>query len=152
MIYISHRGNLNGINKNIENLPEYLEKIIPLYPNIIFEIDMWLIDEKLWLGHDFNQYVINNDFLNKYKERIICHAKNIDCLEYLIQRGDIHCFFHNNDDVVLTSKNWLWTFPGKKLTSKSICVLPEWNDFKENTDNILGICSDYILDIYNKNR
>ena len=38
---------------------------------------------------------------------------------------NVECFFHDSDDCVLTSKNNIWTFPGKHLTEKSICVMPE---------------------------
>ena len=34
------------------------------------------------------------------------------------------------DDVTITSKGYLWTFPGKKIFKKSICVLPEKTNYK----------------------
>ena len=47
----------------------------------------------------------------------------------------IHCFSHDKDDVVLTSQNWLWVYPNKKLTENSICVLPELCDNPPNGNN-----------------
>ena len=57
----------------------------------------------------------------------------------------VHCFWHQSDDVTLTSKNYLWTYPGKQLTFKSIAVLPEQADYSEiDLRKCTGICSDYI--------
>ena len=56
---------------------------------------------------------------------------------------DIHCFWHQEDDVTLTSCGFMWTYPGQKLTNKSICVLPEKSN--DSFNDCLGICSDYII-------
>jgi len=58
-------------------------------------------------------------------------------------------FFHQNDNVTLTSKGYMWTYPTQKLTEKSICVMPELQtiDVKKSA----GICSDFILDFNKKN-
>ena len=60
----------------------------------------------------------------------------------MLQNKKIHCFFHQEDDVTLTSKGYLWTYTGKQLTENSIAVLP--ND--EITKKIAGVCSDFIGD------
>jgi hypothetical protein len=55
-------------------------------------------------------------------------------------------FWHQNDDITLTSNGYLWTYPGKKLTDKSIVVLPEFNFYnKKDLKKCYGICSDFIL-------
>ena len=41
MLLISHRGNINGINK-MENNPNYLDKAMSLGYNV--EIDVWKIE------------------------------------------------------------------------------------------------------------
>jgi len=138
MIIISHRGNLYGPDKENENKPEQIQKVLNL--GYYVEIDVWMADNKLYLGHDYPQYETNLSFL-KSNDRIICHAKNIDALEILIIE-DIHCFSHDQDDVVLTSKNWLWVYPNKKITKNSICVLPELCDNPIN--DCKGICTDYV--------
>ena len=53
-------------------------------------------------------------------------------------------FWHQKDDIALTSRGYFWTYPGKKLTKNSICVLPEWHNIKKF--NCAGICSDFIAD------
>ena len=75
------------------------------------------------------------------REGLWCHAKNIAALEELTSLG-AHVFWHQEDDVTLTSRGFLWTYPGKDLTSKSICVMPEKAKYK--TIECAGICTDYI--------
>lgn len=52
-------------------------------------------------------------------------------------------FWHQEDDVTITSIGYFWTYPGKQLTKNSIAVMPETKDFIE-INNAYGICSDYI--------
>ena len=66
---------------------------------------------------------------------------SIDALYKLRKLNSIH-FWHQNDDYTLTSNGYFWTFPGKKLNFRSICVLPELAKYKNI--NCSGICSDYI--------
>jgi hypothetical protein len=137
MIFIAHRGNFKGPKPELENKPDYV--LNALSNGYYVEVDVWMINNELFLGHDFPKYPINIDFLqNKY---LICHAKNAEALMFMIE-NEIHCFFHYKDEVVLTSKLWLWTYPGKQLTPYSIAVMPEtvpeWN-----ISECLGVCSDY---------
>ena len=138
MILISHRGNLNG-RSNRENEPDYIHEA--LVKDFDVEIDVWYVGGDFWLGHDKPQYLTEKNFLENPK--LWCHAKNINALNEMLKEG-IHCFWHQEDDVTLTSKGYMWTYPGKKLTDTSISVLPELND-EDLSKNILGICSDYIV-------
>tara|TARA_R110002020_G_scaffold174030_3_gene365035 strand:+ start:425 stop:871 length:447 start_codon:yes stop_codon:yes gene_type:complete len=142
MIYISHRGNLYGKIEESENNPIYIDKA--LEEGFDVEIDVWYKDDKLYLGHDSPIYEIKLKYLKNKK--LWCHAKNVEALNLMLD-NDIHCFWHQEDDVTLTSTGIIWTYPGKQLTSKSICVLPEKNN--EIPKKCLGICSDYI--VYYKN-
>ena len=136
MKFISHRGNLNGKNLKLENNPNYILKAAEL--NFDVEIDVWYIEDEFWLGHDIPQYKIEENFLEN--PRLWCHAKSIDTLYKMTSNSLIHCFWHQEDDVTLTSRGYLWTYPGKQLTKKSICVLPE----KRFEAEMAGVCSDYI--------
>ena len=145
MYFISHRGNLTGPEKKSENNPSYIE--YALDKGFHVEIDVWFKEKKFYLGHDDPIYEVNIDFLNK--KNIWAHAKNIDALNELVKLN-IHCFWHQSDDVVLTSKGYLWTFPGKFLTSNSIEVMPEANTkiIKNiKVSNCAGVCSDFIENI-----
>ena len=138
MILIAHRGNTHGPDLENENKPEYLKKAIDMGFHV--ETDVWYIDGEFYLGHDVPQYPIDLPFLNHRK--IICHCKNIEAFDQILSTS-IHCFFHDEDDCTLTSKGWIWTYPGKQLTSKSICVMPERVVVPENIDECKGICTDY---------
>ncbi len=145
-MYIAHRGNLNGPNKEYENKPDYLLEAIN--KGFYVETDLWYIDEKLLLGHDYPQYEIQVDFLLSIKNKLFCHCKNIDALYFLINNySEIECFFHDNDKCVLTSKNRLWTYPGEKLTTLSICVMPE--TVNQIPNNCYGICTDFPIKYIN---
>ncbi|MFX0072073.1 MAG: hypothetical protein ACFFAO_13375 [Candidatus Hermodarchaeota archaeon] len=139
MIFISHRGNLNGVNLSKENHPDYILKA--LEKNFDVEVDVWFSKGKeiLFLGHDKPQYKTDIDFLKN--DKLWCHAKNVDALNLMLKEK-IHCFWHQEDDVTLTSKGYIWTYPNKPLTNKSICVLPETDN--QNFEGCAGVCSDYI--------
>ena len=142
MILISHRGNINGKNSEKENHPDYILKALKMNYNV--EVDVWYKNNELYLGHDNPQYKIHNDFLKN--EKIWCHAPNIAALNYL-DKIDCHYFWHQEDDVTITNRGYFWTYPGKNLTEKSICVLPEISNYEKIL--CAGICSDFIEN-YNK--
>jgi hypothetical protein len=144
MRYIAHRGLLNGPDKNLENSPDQIEKV--LKHGYDCEVDVWAIYDKWFLGHDEPQYEVPVSFLGK--QGLWIHCKNLDAL-YKLNDLPIHYeyFWHQNDDFTLTSGNFIWTYPGKHLTRKSIAVLPEINqeywDYVKSL-NIFGVCTDYV--------
>jgi len=139
MILISHRGNINGRNPERENTVSYIQEALDQGFNV--EVDVWKIGSKFYLGHDSAQNGASIDFLSQ--NGIIAHCKNINALESCVN-SNIHCFFHDTDDVVLTSKQLLWVYPGKSLgryAYRSILVLPEIDE----VPYCYGVCSDNIL-------
>jgi hypothetical protein len=140
MLIISHRGNIISPNPDEENIPSYINQAIELGFDV--EVDCWRIGNELFLGHDKPVYKVNFNFLDQLP--IWVHCKNIELAEFLSRTKTIKYFWHQNDDIALTSNGFIWTYPGKKLTKKSIAVLPEtvpdW-DIK----NTYGICTDYPL-------
>ncbi len=141
-ILIAHRGNIKGPQKELENSPEYL--LDALRKGYHAEVDVWLIEDEFFLGHDEPRYRVNSEFL--INKKFWCHAKNIPALSSLIKIG-ARCFWHQEDDVVLTSDGYLWTYPGKELKSNSIAVMPElWSKKKDAPFECAGICSDYVSD------
>lgn len=144
MFFISHRGNISKKNKELENRPDYINSA--LAKNYDVEVDIWFSNNNFYLGHDGPGYLVNLDFLKK--KGLWLHAKNIESLNMLV-KYNFNCFWHQNDDVTLTSKGFLWTYPGKKLLDRSICVLPEIHNIIDFT-SCVGICSDYI-EKYKKN-
>lgn len=139
MKIISHRGNTAGPNKEQENYPILINNL--LQKNIDCEIDVWYLDSKFYLGHDFPQYEVNESFL--FKKGLWCHAKNLEALYKMNLMNNIHFFWHENDDFTLTSKNIIWTYPNKKTTSNSVIVDVNKN-WRDNNYSCLGVCVDWI--------
>ena len=140
MILISHRGNVRGPNIEKENSPDYITKAMAKY-NV--EIDVWLIDKQFLLGHDKPTYPINSSFLQNSK--LWCHAKNLDALTEMLAMDNVHCFWHQDDDVTLTSQNYIWTYPGKHICNNmAIAVIPERVNFTWDISDAIGVCSDFI--------
>ena len=138
MILISHRGNVDGIYPEMENNPIYINKALNSGYDV--EIDVWCMDNRWYLGHDSPEHEITLNYLKN--DKFWCHAKNIEALNRMLKE-DIHCFWHQEDDVTLTSKGYMWTYPGKPLTDNSICVKPKKND--KIMKKTFGICSDFIV-------
>ncbi len=138
MYLISHRGNLMG-KTNYENEPDYILNAID--EGFDVEIDVWMQNNKLYLGHDSPQYQIPISFL--HHEKLWCHAKNYEALDYMLH-NNIHCFWHQNDNFTITSKGYIWQYPNEKKYKNSIFLMPEhFNDIEMK--DIKGICSDYIF-------
>jgi hypothetical protein len=148
MILISHRGNINKKNPSLENNPSYVD--IALEMGFQVEIDVWFIEGEFFLGHDSAQYKINIEWILKRKSFLWVHCKNILAIEEFndISKNpsysEINYFFHNTDDLTVTSKGFLWVYPGKQPVKNSIAVSPEL--FTDDLNSCLGICSDFIND------
>ncbi len=143
MILISHRGNTEGINPDLENSPPYIESALNSGFNV--EIDVWKVEGKIFLGHDKPQHEIEVSFLKNRK--LWCHAKNLEALEFMLSEGKIRCFWHQEDNVTLTNDNYIWTYPGIELKKNSICVKPEAHGIRleDIPSHCSGICSDFII-------
>jgi hypothetical protein len=141
MIYISHRGNINGKIKETENKPEYIDEAIKLGFDV--EIDVWMVEGVLLLGHDEPQYGISQYWLNERHSKLWLHCKNIEAMEWFNMVGGFNYFWHEEDTVTLTSKGFIWAYPGKQPINRSIAVMPEI--YNDNISECLGICSDNIL-------
>lgn len=138
MILISHRGNINGRIIDQENKPDYIEDTIRLGFDV--EVDVWFKDGEFYLGHDEPQYEVDYKFL--INEKLWCHAKNIDAVLEM-KKYVIHYFWHEEDTIALTSKNYIWAYPGKQPIKRSIAVMPELHN--DDISQCIGVCSDCIL-------
>jgi len=136
MIKIAHRGNTNGPSP-LENSPGFLLDAISKGFDV--EIDIRLTDRGWFLGHDGPIYKVGDLFIDQIKNNSWFHCKNLEALEALDNKTYKY-FWHQQDDFTLTSNGYIWTYPGKNVTPKSIIV--DLNlDYRYN--NIYGICTDY---------
>ena len=146
MILIAHRGLVNGPDLSLENKPNTIQAA--LEQGFHCEIDVRYIDDKWFLGHDRPDYEVPYEFLEQ--ANLWIHAKNIDALYMLSSDPKLNYFWHQEDSFTLTSKGYIWTYPEKPLTSKSIRVLPEWKDpgLTSVVESVsYGVCSDYVAKI-----
>jgi hypothetical protein len=140
MILISHRGNLNGKIEEKENHPSYIDTA--LNQGFEVEIDMWEINGRIYLGHDEPQYEVDDKWLSERMDNLWVHCKNIELLNW-IRSTSLHWFWHEEDTLTLTSKGYLWVYPGKQPIKGSIAVMPEM--YNDDLNACVGICSDYII-------
>lgn len=151
MKIISHRGNTDGPNPSKENNPTYIDLSIEMGYDV--EIDLRFINKKFYLGHDKGEYNVPLSWLSDRKDFLWIHCKNFEILEILSNlKITFNYFWHQDDDFTLTSFGYVWTYPGKPYSNKSIIVMPEWNETLDNTSTIkklkesgcFGICSDFV--------
>jgi len=142
MILIAHRGNYQGRNQERENTPLYIEEAIEAGFDV--EVDVWLIDKQLYLGHDFPRDKIEVSFLER--PQIWTHAKNLVCYVSLYNNSKVHVFWHNKDDFAITSKGLKWALTGV-VTHDGVVVMPENSTgittmLRNGSLSPLGVCSD----------
>ena len=142
MKLIAHRGNLDGPNKETENNPNQIDKCIELGYDVEIDLRYDELSKNIWLGHDLPQYPITWDWLNKRYDKLWIHCKDFMVLnKFSFGNNQYNYFWHQEDDFTLTSKGYIWTYPGKETGIRSVLV-------NLNGDNIdqecYGICSDYV--------
>ena len=147
MKIIAHRANINGpISKN-ENQKSSIKDCLDSGYDV--EIDIRLLEGNLYLGHDKPQIIISLEELRIFKNKAWVHCKNLQAFSFFrqIEEG-FNYFWHEKDSYTLTSKGYIWAYPGKELSQECICVMPEIN-FSNNNIKVLknlpisGICTDY---------
>ena len=142
MKLIAHRGNVNGPDPLTENTPEKIESAITAGYDV--EIDIWYDEEgKLWLGHDEPTYEITWWWLAGKQEYLWIHCKDFRTFhEFSHNTSGYNYFFHQGDDYTLTSKEYIWSSPGKSYTPNTIRMVDTKEDTKEY--DCYAICSDYV--------
>jgi hypothetical protein len=141
MVFISHRGNLNGRIVDKENHPDYIDSAISKGYDV--EVDVWVENGILSLGHDKPDFEIEFDWLESRSQKLWIHCKNVESVVFLSKNiTNLNYFYHENDKLTLTSKKNIWVFPGNQPINNSIAVLPEI--FNDDLSECLGICSDFV--------
>ncbi len=157
MIYIAHRALFEGYNEPMENHPDQIARALGAGFHV--EIDVRLIDGKWWLGHDGPQYEVDPEFF--MTDGLWIHCKNFAALAAIrtLDDGNIttfwgynpNYFWHQNDDYTITSRGYLWAYPGMAVEeTQTILVQPErdkgWFDTVQNM-KAKGVCSKFVRDI-----
>lgn len=154
MIFIAHRGLIDGPDFSKENKLDTIESAIKKGFDV--EVDIWVFNNEIYLGHDKENLVkINLTYLYQYKNVFWLHTKNFEALKFfseLEKKEELNYFWHQEDDYTLTSKNIPWIYPGCEIISSGILVMPEnIMDINNLRDvKVKGICSDHIKSIKEK--
>lgn len=144
MKLISHRGNITGIKPERENTPSYIDTAISAGYDV--EIDIRYLNNKFYLGHDTPDYEVTETWIEKRKDKLWIHCKNLEAASVLSKMKDIIFFCHSIDTYVLTSNNYVWVHD-LSLNLDSRCIIPllsEKDIINYNYTIVYGICTDYI--------
>lgn len=147
VILIAHRGNVSGPNPEMENNPLYIDRALEKGYDV--EVDIrGSFYTKFYLGHDEQQYMVSPEWLFERAGKLWLHAKDIQALHSLTQQAsNFNVFWHQKDFYTMTTKGFIWTYPGHTLTPESVCVMPErFEDLytTEQLNNCAGICTDFV--------
>lgn len=142
MIKIAHRGNMHGPSDN-ENHP--VQMVATISAGYDIEVDIWYMDNELYLGHNGPDHRIDREYLEAISEETWFHCKNLAALDFFVENyPDLKYFWHQNDDFTLTSNGYIWTYPGQPITKNSILVHPGIPDLDSYETLPYAICSDYV--------
>lgn len=142
MILIAHRGNITGPNPETENTLKQINLAIDA--GYKCEIDLWVVDGSLFLGHDEPAKKIMLKQIKRISRFLYVHAKNTEAVEYL-SKHDFNYFMHDKDPYTLTRSGEIWCYPSKQPIVFGVNVMPEWNGLtKEDLKKCYGVCSDFI--------
>lgn len=150
MKVISHRGNIRGSIPEKENRPSYIDCAIGNGFNV--EVDLRFIDGEYWLGHDAPDYKVNINWLNKRKEYLWIHCKNLNAA---IKCKNFNSFCHTNDPYIYTSNNKLWVHDLKCDMNSDVIIpliniesIDKLNSLDlEKIKDVYAICTDYVYEI-----
>jgi len=143
--FISHRGNLHGSVPSRENAPDYIDEAIRA--GYIVEVDVRLVENDFYLGHDFPQYKVDWKWLEARHKRLLLHLKDFSALTAVSSNfSHWHYFCHENDRYTFTNHGILWLH--------DLSLTPNWNtilplishDLLETCKDksVYAICSDYV--------
>ena len=144
MIIISHRGNIRGPIPDKENRPSYIDCAIGSGYHV--EIDVRSINDELWLGHDESQYKVDHNWLDKRRNYLWLHCKNI---EAAVECWSYKSFCHTIDPFTYTTNGKIWLHDlSMKINDNVIIPLIDKTDIIGLTDTTFfdgsyGVCTDY---------
>jgi len=168
MKIISHRGNLvsqKKLNRQVgffynEDIGDTNYKIRKREPNTksaieqaleycdMVEVDVWLIGNNWYLGHDLPTEQISWDYIVDHMDKLLLHCKNVEALGKLVhvQRefllSNLHFFWHDKDKYTLTSQNVLVAYPGSVVVVNCINMMPENAGYRVPSNGCWGVCTD----------
>jgi hypothetical protein len=149
MKLISHRGNIDGLLPGLENTCPYIQRAINSGYDV--EVDVRLIGDKLFLGHDHPDHEVSFGWLIDRKDYLWVHAKNFGALSHLIDQN-LRVFYHQQEaHTIINNCNLIWSHDLSEANEKSIIPLLSQEDianyYQDNGSDVAGICSDFISSV-----
>lgn len=151
MIFISHRGNLDGVNPERENAPDYIDEC--LGKGFDCEIDLRIKDGIPHLGHDTADYPISTEWLHNRWMHLWVHVKEYEALMWIMDNCPwANYFCHESDKYTLISNGMIWSHDLQNQM-RGDCIIPLLS--KESVESygqtgFGAVCSDFIYDCIEK--
>lgn len=146
MKLISHRGNLKGSIPEKENRPSYIDCALQLGYEV--EIDIRYVNGEFWLGHDTPDFKVSTNWIEKRKDNLWFHCKDISSAHKLKELDlNLKYFCHNYDPFIIVSTGHLWVHD-LNLNLNNNCIIPlltKKDMLNNKINNVYAICSDYII-------
>lgn len=143
MLLVAHRGNFEGPKPELENSLSYVS--LALEQGFHCEVDLWKYDNDLWLGHDGPEHRVSRDYILEHSRKLWLHCKNLEALQFISEhKAILNGFWHEEDSYSLTTKGYIWTFPGKSVTPLSVIVDNSRHATKSVSPSAFGVCGDYV--------
>lgn len=144
---ISHRGNLNGCYPLTENHPTVIEYLLQQLDYDI-EVDVRVINDKIFLGHDTPEYEVDINYLLSKKDRLWIHCKTKETYFELSKYKQLRIFLHDLEIFTVTSLKEKWTADINYCSNSYLVLMPDFEIHNSQwtkwlLKNVNGICTDY---------
>lgn len=149
MLFISHRGNLNGPIPERENSPDYIDEANSA--GFMAEVDIKVIDDQVILGHGEQSYPVSWQWLSQRSERLLLHLKNREAVRVIPDYWSHFRYFCNEkDEFSFTSSGFIlcWSKHPNRYGWGSKYMLPliDLADIEQYDEISAGaVISDYPL-------
>lgn len=148
MRLIAHRGNIRGKILHLENTEPYI--IDAIAQGYQVEIDMWYVNQTLYLGHDDPLYKTSFEFLHEHSAELLIHCRDLKTLEFMHndkKLSKFNYFYHVTEPAVISSHgDIIMHSHANRCIDNSIYMLPEILGIKNRyLKKCAGICSDVIF-------
>ena len=143
MLFISHRGNVEGSLPEKENTISYIDDAVDLL-NLDVMVDVIGIGGYLYLGTHTPKEKLPLEYLDSPK--FWFHCNNPEALEYFKVFSKVKYFWHDEDAYSLISNKKVLVHSGEILLPGSIALLPESNEHGHSLWNCHAVCTNYVFE------
>ena len=146
MKLLSHRGNISGVNPELENSPEYIDQALVNYD---VEIDIRYVNGDSMLGHDIGQYIVEESWLIDRSDKLWLHCKDYQSLSRLTDTP-LKTFYHSVEAcTTIRNASCVWCHDLNMCDANSIIPLLGKNELLllKHLPHVYAVCSDHVAAI-----